>query len=360
MFSGRFRRSKGFTLIELLVVIAIIAILIALLLPAVQQAREAARRTQCRNNMKQIGLALHNYHDVHLCFPIGAAVGTDPTGTVEDSAPGWRATILPYIDEANVFDQFDFVTGSPAYRFNSPFYGPHVILQGWATPIYWCPSSVAPRYGKAGTRGAPFGGTPQLKDYVGVMGSYPDPAGRTNREGYSYYGGGMYTNQGLLNVFEHKSIRDCIDGTSKTMIVAEQSGLVGTTDLRANYYGGWGGWTGLWYGSEELGPGPHDNGNSGVTYRMGVPWDGGGSGPDCWQASVTSIRYSPNTNFPAGAPLPGAGNMYEANTIVNSFHSGGILATLADGSVRFVSDDINFGVLQRISCADDRMAVGIY
>lgn len=86
-------RSRGFTLIELLVVIAIIAILIALLLPAVQQAREAARRTQCKNNLKQVGLALHNYHDVHRCFP---AAGYCPTANGSHGPTAW-VMMLPFI-----------------------------------------------------------------------------------------------------------------------------------------------------------------------------------------------------------------------------------------------------------------------
>ena len=94
------KRQKGFTLIELLVVIAIIAVLIALLLPAVQQAREAARRTQCKNNLKQIGLALHNYHDTFSQFPSGFGV------TARNSSGGERwghsqwVTLLPYVDQA--------------------------------------------------------------------------------------------------------------------------------------------------------------------------------------------------------------------------------------------------------------------
>ncbi len=129
------RRKRGFTLIELLVVIAIIAILIALLLPAVQQAREAARRTQCKNNMKQIGLALHNYHDTFLVFPpsvvFDAAVAGNPQPTATEGGgntcfPGgydnhgqhngapWTVLILPYIEQANRFNQFDM---------SAPFFG---------------------------------------------------------------------------------------------------------------------------------------------------------------------------------------------------------------------------------------------
>ena len=96
------RRKRGFTLIELLVVIAIIAILIALLLPAVQQAREAARRSQCKNNMKQIGLALHNYHDVFTTFPIG--------GLKNSRGPNWRVGLLPYMDQAPAYNQVSFAS----------------------------------------------------------------------------------------------------------------------------------------------------------------------------------------------------------------------------------------------------------
>ncbi len=101
------RRNRGFTLIELLVVIAIIAILIALLLPAVQQAREAARRTQCRNNLKQIGLALHNYHDVFLSFPQAFNVDAEVAGAI-NGTPNmscWSLSILPYIDQGNLYNQ---------------------------------------------------------------------------------------------------------------------------------------------------------------------------------------------------------------------------------------------------------------
>ncbi|MCA9089676.1 MAG: DUF1559 domain-containing protein [Planctomycetaceae bacterium] len=107
----------GFTLIELLVVIAIIAILIALLLPAVQQAREAARRSQCKNNLKQLGLALHNYHDTFNTFPPGgvsalANSNCNPTGGSEPANQGapWTVLVLPYVDEAPRYNSFNFDT----------------------------------------------------------------------------------------------------------------------------------------------------------------------------------------------------------------------------------------------------------
>lgn len=120
------RRQQGFTLIELLVVIAIIAILIALLLPAVQQAREAARRAQCKNNLKQLGLALHNYHDEHSVFPPGAitinvgsaSTGVDVVGEANEVSPtthqgtSWILQILPFIDAAPLFNNWDFTANN--------------------------------------------------------------------------------------------------------------------------------------------------------------------------------------------------------------------------------------------------------
>ncbi|MFO0135589.1 MAG: DUF1559 domain-containing protein [Planctomyces sp.] len=125
-------RRRGFTLIELLVVIAIIAILVALLLPAVQQAREAARRTQCRNNLKQIGIALHNYHDVNNCFPPGNVTMGDCCST--PSLINWAISILPYLEQTNLQQQ---------YNFNLPNETPaNVAVLKSKLPVYNCPSDI--------------------------------------------------------------------------------------------------------------------------------------------------------------------------------------------------------------------------
>ena len=105
----RYRRKRtGFTLIELLVVIAIIAVLISLLLPAVQQAREAARSASCKNNLKQLGLALHNYHDSHLAFPPGYLYREDPLDSANTAGFSWGAMILPFLEQGPLYDQFDW------------------------------------------------------------------------------------------------------------------------------------------------------------------------------------------------------------------------------------------------------------
>src|SRR5262249_3540753 len=140
-FVMRSRRQKGFTLIELLVVIAIISILTALLLPAVQQAREAARKTQCKNNLKQIGIALHNYHDVHnvlppayLYLPGGGGQQGPPDPTNGDAGPGWAwgMLILPQMEQTNLHD---------AFNVNLPSWDPTNATAARTTlPVYNCPT----------------------------------------------------------------------------------------------------------------------------------------------------------------------------------------------------------------------------
>lgn len=144
---------RGFTLIELLVVIAIIAILIALLLPAVQQAREAARRSQCRNNLKQIGLALHNYHDNYNAFPPGALAMNVTTGVaykLGDAEPsrsnvgggwGWSTFILPFIDQAPLYSSLN--PNGNNFPLNP------TALTRTILPVYICPSEASPNIVRA-------------------------------------------------------------------------------------------------------------------------------------------------------------------------------------------------------------------
>ena len=141
-------RVLGFTLIELLVVIAIIAILIALLLPAVQQAREAARRTQCKNNLKQIGIALHNYHDTHSCLPPMKTWDNEKDclgGTPWDNLGGfsWRVMILPFVEQSVMYNQINFATvqSQAACTGSGPVWAQ---ITNKAIPGYLCPSDSTP------------------------------------------------------------------------------------------------------------------------------------------------------------------------------------------------------------------------
>lgn len=337
MFCRHNVRKRGFTLIELLVVIAIIAILIALLLPAVQQAREAARRSTCKNNLKQIGLALHNYHDAYLRFPIG-----------EQSPyyrPNWRVPLLPFLDQAPAYNQMNFevstTVGGFASQNSGGSYGygsgagSNEVLKTLRVPVYNCPSSP---HGNSANDSANVKNNydlGQTMDYVGIAGATPDPSGTTSTcsAAGAGYGNGTFCNNGLLAPNESFRIRDIKDGTSNTVIVGEQSGQVNNQDSRSNYYGGWSG----------IGP------SSKVT-----SWS---NGSNVWGSGTTTVMYSVNSfwNTSAGSE---AYRTYGANTILGSYHTGGTHVLLADGAVRFVSDNLDFGTLANLCSKKDGQVLG--
>ncbi|TWT58068.1 Type II secretion system protein G precursor [Thalassoglobus neptunius] len=197
-------RSRGFTLIELLVVIAIIAILIALLLPAVQQAREAARRTQCKNNMKQIGLAIHNYHDVYLQFPNANSGGLSYSSL---SGSSLFASILPMIEQASAYNLYDFNKG------NADPENQEVV--GQVLPFYLCPSSPLRR--QVPSCDTDSGRAPG--NYAACIGS------KDFNQYWSFYrlprpeldGAIVYTD----STPGKTKFRDFRDGTSNTMMIGE-------------------------------------------------------------------------------------------------------------------------------------------
>ena len=305
------RVRKGFTLIELLVVIAIIAVLIALLLPAVQQAREAARRSQCKNNMKQLGLAIHNYHETLNTLPLSTA------GAV--SKPNWRVFLLPYLDQAPLYNKLDMTSGD-----FTGLTGANTVLMGLTVQVYNCPSSPLNPNNTA-VQNNPATKASQTHRYVGISGAYPDPAGRTTVCNTAGSYGSTYCNNGLIVPYMITRLRDCTDGTSNTMIVGEQSGSVNNADLSNNYYSGWSG--------------------SGATAPPGDTH---------WGAGNTAIRYANNSQVAAA----GANQNYTGNTILNSYHVGGIHVLMTDGAVRFISDNINFTTLTQLACKDDGKVIG--
>lgn len=315
----RCRRRIGFTLIELLVVIAIIAVLIALLLPAVQQAREAARRSQCKNNLKQIGLALHNYADNYQKFPLGQQYGVG-TGN-------WRVALFPQLDQAPLYN-----TINTRDVYNSP------VLKGLVLSVFNCPSSALPITQPASWVTWWSNNNHMVPSYQGIMGAYPDPAGRPTYSASNY--GGFWTNNGMLAWNQVFGFANCTDGTSNTIMIAEQSGVVsgasgnGAPDLRNGYYTPWGGCT---------------NGSG-----AGVDTCTTGGCGDLWGEGLTAVSQAPNSKT-AGA---GAGFTWGGNTILNSFHTGGIHAMMGDGTVRFVSNNIDFVMFQRLCVKDDGQVIG--
>jgi len=318
--SLRVRKSAAFTLIELLVVIAIIAILIALLLPAVQQAREAARRTQCKNNLKQLGLALHNYHDNYSRFPAlrmgpndGANRQGDQTGLIY---------LLPFMDQANIYSLIP-QNGTVPVVWTTSF-------QPWRNtpgPVVICPSSPTPGSGSGVTANGPLG-----------MKSYHFSVGTTINNNYIGATNGMFQ-FGVLPGASYKGFKDITDGTSNTIAMAERVlGNPGTRSILGQAV----------FNVAGIDTNPvlcmataqnkqYVTGTSISTWGSGTLW-AFGHAP---QAAVTTV-------LPPNAPSCWAGNNDNPSNqwgifSATSLHTGGVQVLLGDGSVRFVSENIDCG-----------------
>ncbi|WP_029247387.1 DUF1559 domain-containing protein [Schlesneria paludicola] len=279
---------RGFTLIELLVVIAIIAVLIALLLPAVQQAREAARRTQCRNNLKQIGLALHNYHDISNSLPPGWVGITNGASDIYGiNGWGWASRILPQLDQGPLFNQLNFNLKMESTTNETTRLTPLAAFR--------CPSDVAP-----GTTWTiqDAGGTDLVKlpvgNYVGVFGTsdIDDCVGLPNSP---CMGEGAFFQNSRIQ------FRDFTDGLSNSIVVGEHKTR---RDVGFN-------WTSTWAGVVA-------NGDDAIVRILGT------------------CDHTPNS---------------PANHIddFSSYHVGGANFVMGDGAVRFVSTNIDLGVYQHLA-----------
>ncbi|QDT95342.1 DUF1559 domain-containing protein [Gimesia aquarii] len=298
-------QSKGFTLIELLVVIAIIAILIALLLPAVQQAREAARRSQCKNNLKQIGLAIQNYHDAFTTFPPGYVDERGSGGTLADNEGhwAWSTMILPYIDQAPLYNQMNPgpITASTALN-------DAVIRTSMQQPLaaFRCPSDTGPTLnGNAGQGIQADNGTNYELPVSNYIASNNNRTLRQSRSSNGANGG-----SGATGAFWRDSklrFRDITDGASNTILVGERSYKLGTS----NYFAG------TLYAAREFGG---TNGPEQASGNQGLIAIFGGS------------TYPINPANPSNVPTRQA---------FSSQHTGGAHFVLADGAVRFISENID-------------------
>ena len=306
---------RAFTLIELLVVIAIIAILIALLLPAVQQARAAARSAQCKNHLKQIGLALHNYHDTFGVFPPGW-IPDDPATAAAPSTPSrwaWSVFLLPFVDQATVYKQLQVgsATSSPP-------------LAGTANldaliPVYVCPTDpsqdINNNYGSAASNGY------RKSNYAAVCGQGVDD-GTGNFVVDDSFGLSATTPEDARGIFGKATatgFQAITDGTSNTFMVGERD----TFENRGA----------IWMRSTNS-DGTQEKGSSvaGVCHRTARP-------------NLASLRASTPIDRP---------------DCFSSAHAGGAHFLLCDGSVRFITENIDLPTYENLGSKADGQVLGSF
>lgn len=330
------RKRIGFTLVELLVVIAIIGILVALLLPAIQAAREAARRSQCGNNVKQLGVALQNYHDTNKAFPIGARRG-GPGGW----GTSFYVSLLPYVEQQTMFDSWPwgntdgYAAGNSGLRggpvqFGDPN-GPYTNVLKVKIPPYRCPSSPLPEYNTGNNE-------VYMASYAGIMGAVDNQglfAEVRQRPCCTCCGGlnvnGMQSGGGMLLLNQSSLIRDCTDGTSNCMILGESSDWLfeGTNQRHGDP---------SWPHGWPMG--------TGQTYQI----TGGGASADARPFNLTSIRYPIGTRTYL---LNGVYDNHGSNNPLQSAHPGGTMVGLVDSSTRFMSDSTDLLLLKFLATRDD-------
>ncbi len=347
-------KRSGFTLVELLVVIAIIGTLVGLLLPAVQAARESARRSQCSNNLKQQGLAFQNFHDSNQGFPNGGA-GTS-WWAQPYSAETWGHSqwvrLLPYMEQTGAYSRLKWCSKDGGAVLSSGWDGNAAVWQDLKIKMLICPSSSLPNngpwnnftsnyYGIAGAAPMQFGPVP--------TGSFQSTAGMAFNDDGAWgltSGRGMIPNygNGTAGVAADQvgpqingiNMSKCSDGLSKTLLVGEMSALV--------------------FGAP---------GTEGVDLRPGRNWGwhmGGLSGWRDWgpHTNNVTLRYTPNAKVQGqpGVRYWGAwADASPANPPLTSPHSGSVMTVRADGSVQPMSDTIDLQVMTLLAVRDDGLPV---
>ena len=328
------QRRKGFTLVELLVVIAIIGILIGMLLPAVQQVREAARRTQCANNLRQAALALLNYESAHMTFP----PGNSPPLTNNSGVWGhsfWCFS-LPFIEQNNLDSRYSFE--DQGWTGGSQPNNPNVeAIRGVVIPFLICPSSNLPEFPVEGLSATQLqGSTNSSPAASGMKPCYTGISGSTNHRTMATNGrsGSWLSQGGMLLNDEGVSFGGVTDGSSNTILLGEQSDWMENPDGTLI----------------EI----RSDGNHG--YNMGTR----SQGPDQDRIfNLTVIRHPLNTKQYIDVESTGAAGNVGANRPLLSAHPGGVNVALADGSVHFRDSGLDLLTLFNLCDRDDGNVAGI-
>ena len=321
---------RGFTLVELLVVIAIIGTLVGLLLPAVQAARESARRSSCSNNLKQIGLALQNHVDALRCFPVGSlADAVEARKTVENFVPGWAwgAYILPYIEQDNVYTRLkpNRVYPKPDNTNTLTDIGADATLRPLiqtAMPVYLCPSDPEDRLARD-RGGKTLGGTRYGRsNYAAIM---HDGSWSNNRIRNS-------PNNGVLTINSKNAMKDITDGTGSTLVVGERVDRApGGSDSSVP----WNPSSGVWIGTNLAGY-VNPEASFGCCVVRGSVWNGGST-----HYGINDFTYTSDRSF-------------------SSNHGGGAMFVMADGAVQFLDQSLDATIFKRLGNPKDGQVTGSY